>query len=214
MPSAAWMIVGAILAACLVELSNWINHQLSLQFASPSQRYSAWWYAAALVIGPATAWIVTSELGTRNSALLVLVTCLTLIQAPLDAKLHLLSRGVTLLTIAAIATTLVLDWNLQDRSYSFARHFLPVFGVVGIYVLLYSLSPRSLGWGDVLLVVPLSLSIVAVDHRQLVVWQFLASLSGASHGVIRRFANRSSSIPFGPHLLGTAWLVLATSVSN
>ena len=84
--------------------------------------------------------------------------------------------------------------------------------VVAVYALLHRLSPRSLGWGDVLLVAPLALALgyVAADH--VVVWQLLASSTGAIHALVLRRMHGASGIPFGPHLLFSAWLMLLVSV--
>jgi prepilin signal peptidase PulO-like enzyme (type II secretory pathway) len=84
--------------------------------------------------------------------------------------------------------------------------------VVAVYALLHRLSPRSLGWGDVLLVAPLGLALGYVAADCVVVWQLLASTTGAIHALALRRIRGASGIPFGPHLLFVAWLVLLVSV--
>jgi leader peptidase (prepilin peptidase) / N-methyltransferase len=84
--------------------------------------------------------------------------------------------------------------------------------VVAAYALLHRLSPRSLGWGDVLLVAPLGLAIGYVAVDRVVVWQLLASTTGAIHALMLRRLRGVRTIPFGPHLLVAAWLVLLVSV--
>jgi leader peptidase (prepilin peptidase)/N-methyltransferase len=84
--------------------------------------------------------------------------------------------------------------------------------VVAAYALLHRLSPRSLGWGDVLLVAPLGLALGYVAADRVVVWQLLASATGAIHALVLRQLRGVSTIPFGPHLLAAAWLVLLVSV--
>jgi prepilin signal peptidase PulO-like enzyme (type II secretory pathway) len=84
--------------------------------------------------------------------------------------------------------------------------------VVAVYALLHRLSPRSLGWGDVLLVAPLGIALGYVAADRVVVWQLLASTTGAIHALVLRRLRGASGIPFGPHLLFAAWLVLLVSV--
>jgi len=84
--------------------------------------------------------------------------------------------------------------------------------VVGVYWVLHRLSPRSLGWGDVLLVAPLTLAVAYVAVERVLWWQLLAATTGAVHGVWVRARSGHNHIPFGPHLLVGAWLVLLLSV--
>jgi prepilin signal peptidase PulO-like enzyme (type II secretory pathway) len=84
--------------------------------------------------------------------------------------------------------------------------------VVAVYALLHRWSPSSLGWGDVLLVVPLALAVGYVALDRVAVWQLLASATGALHALVARRLRGTGSIPFGPHLLVAAWLVLFASV--
>ena len=84
--------------------------------------------------------------------------------------------------------------------------------VVATYALLHRLSPRSLGWGDVLLVAPLGLALGYVAADRVAVWQLLASTTGAIHALMLRRLRGVRTIPFGPHLLVAAWLVLLASV--
>jgi prepilin signal peptidase PulO-like enzyme (type II secretory pathway) len=84
--------------------------------------------------------------------------------------------------------------------------------VVTVFALLHRLSPRSLGWGDVLLVTPLSLAVAHVAIERVLWWQLMASTTGALHALVARRLRGTRSIPFGPHLLLAAWLVLLASV--
>jgi leader peptidase (prepilin peptidase)/N-methyltransferase len=84
--------------------------------------------------------------------------------------------------------------------------------VVAVYGLLHRLSPRSLGWGDVLLVAPLGLALGYVAADRVAAWQLLASTTGAIHALVLQRLRGVSTIPFGPHLLVAAWLVLLVSV--
>jgi len=90
--------------------------------------------------------------------------------------------------------------------------FIWSLAVGGLYVGLNRVSRVSLGLGDVFLVVPLTLSVSYVAAEYVLIWQFLAAASAAVHGLVVRAARGVSMIPFGPHLLGAAWLVLVFSL--
>lgn len=143
--------------------------------------------------------------------LFAVVTVLMMVQVPLDVRTHRLSRWAT--TWASVAVTIVIMVNAWTN-----RAFVPVavsvmaaVVVVGVYGLLHGISPRSLGWGDVLLVAPLTLAVAYVAVERVLWWQLMASTTGAMHAVWVRARSGGSHVPFGPHLLGAAWLVLALS---
>jgi leader peptidase (prepilin peptidase) / N-methyltransferase len=131
-------------------------------------------------------------------ALIVVVTALMMVQVPLDVRTHRLSRRAT--TGAMIAVTLIVV------------SIAVVLAMVGVYALTHRVSPRSLGWGDVLLVVPLTLALAYVSVERVLWWQFMAAFTGALHAGWARIRHRQSHVPFGPHLLVAAWLMLVFSV--
>jgi len=81
------------------------------------------------------------------------------------------------------------------------------FTVPGLLALLARLRPQALGFGDVLLTVPLSLALTRVDVKLLLWWLLAASITGALHGIAAAVKGRKT-IPFGPHLLLWSWLFL------
>lgn len=145
-------------------------------------------------------------------AVLCVVTALSLVQIPLDLRFHQLSRGATLFATATILVIGGID-ALLSRLWSalVVATCLSLF-VCGCYGLLHRVSPRSLGFGDALLVVPLTFAVAYQAANQVIIWQLLASLSGASHALLSRARSGTKHIPFGPHLLVSAWLVLVFSV--
>lgn len=84
--------------------------------------------------------------------------------------------------------------------------------VAGMYGLLHRTSPKSLGWGDVLLVAPLTLAVAYVAIERVLWWQLLAAVTGALHAVAARVLGARNHVPFGPHLLFGAWLMLLLSL--
>jgi prepilin signal peptidase PulO-like enzyme (type II secretory pathway) len=140
------------------------------------------------------------------------VSGLCLVQIPLDIRKRLLLRSATLSALCIIAAVIVVD-SLGRRSVEKAvTSLLVAFGVVSVYAALHKVSPRSLGFGDVLLVAPLALAVEYVAPGNALLWQLLAASSGALHALIARLRSGSTEVPFGPHLLGTAWIVLVVSV--
>jgi prepilin signal peptidase PulO-like enzyme (type II secretory pathway) len=69
-----------------------------------------------------------------------------------------------------------------------------------------------LGFGDVLLALPLAFAVAIVMPERLVAWQLLSAVSGALHGFGLRLSRRGSYLPFGPHLIVGAWVVIAASL--
>ena len=171
-----------------------------------------WWWLAA-VVGGVTAFAgARAEVGA-GAALVIVVAGLLVVQTPMDLRSRYLSRWATVIAVALVSVVIAIDVVGGDVG---VRSGVVAFGVaamvVAVYALLHRLSPRSLGWGDVLLVAPLGLALGYVAADRVAVWQLLASSTGAVHALVLRRMRGASGIPFGPHLLAAAWLVLLASV--
>ena len=170
-----------------------------------------WWLAA--VVGSLTALVGLRAETCAGAALAVVVAGLLIVQTPLDLRTRHLSRRATVIAAALVSVVIAIDVLGDDVG---ARSAVVAVGtaavVVAVYALLHRLSPRSLGWGDVLLVAPLGLAIGYVAADRVAVWQLLASTTGAIHALMLRRLRGVRTIPFGPHLLVAAWLVLLASV--
>jgi leader peptidase (prepilin peptidase)/N-methyltransferase len=172
-------------------------------------RFRWWSYVGAVIVGAVS--LARNENETASStALIAIVTALMLVQAPLDLVTRRLYRSVTL--IASAATLLLVVVAARDDTSSALGALGAAVAVAAVYVVLHKVSPSSLGWGDVLLVVPLALVVGYVALDRVAVWQLLASVTGALHALVARRLRGTRSIPFGPHLLMAAWLVLLASV--
>jgi prepilin signal peptidase PulO-like enzyme (type II secretory pathway) len=137
-----------------------------------------------------------------------IVSLLCIVQIPLDVRFRYLSRQATVFATVAGAAVVVLD-SIRDSSVStMVNTSLAAVLVSALYYLVHRLTPSSLGFGDVLLVAPLALAVEYVAPGNALVWQLLAASSGALHALITRLRSGSTTVPFGPHLLGAAWLVL------
>ena len=171
-----------------------------------------WWWLAA-VVGSVTALVGLRAETFAGAALTVVVAGLLIAQTPMDLRTRHLSRWATVIAVALVGAVIVVDvvgGRVGLRSLVVAVGVAAV--VVATYALLHRLSPRSLGWGDVLLVAPLGLALGYVAAERVAVWQLLASTTGAIHALVLGRLRGVRTIPFGPHLLVAAWLVLLASV--
>ena len=155
---------------------------------------------------------MTLTLSLDQAAILAVIGVLACIQIPMDVRRRLLSRRATLL--ATVAMVVVISAAaIMNRELTWAALCVVVTAFVSsVYGLLHRLSPRSLGWGDVLLVTPLTLAVAYVAVERVLWWQLMAATTGAVHAVWVRVRSGTSHVPFGPHLLLAAWLVLVASV--
>jgi len=211
MPAVAWVSVGVAVGIGCLFVSRRLLRAIARNTGIPTSGYSRWWYMASAVLGGVTGWVATSGASPRDTVLTVLIAVLTVIQAPLDVVTRRLSRYATLMSLGVVFIVWVIEVVKSARS-SALRALVIALVVVTMFAALHRLSPRSLGWGDVLLVAPLALSVALVSTNGVVVWQLLASGSGAVHAIAGRFLAGNRTIPFGPHLLFGAWLVLVVSV--
>jgi len=169
-----------------------------------------WWLVA--VVGSVTAFAGLRAETIAGAALTVVVAGLLIVQTPMDVRTRHLSRRATMVAVALVSLVIAVDVIGNGAVQSGGVAFGIAAVVVAVYALLHRLSPRSLGWGDVLLVAPLGIALGYVAADRVVVWQLLASTTGAIHALVLRRLRGASGIPFGPHLLFAVWLVLLVSV--
>lgn len=144
--------------------------------------------------------------------LLVVVTVLMMVQVPLDLQTHRLSRRATTWAAVAVAIVVIVDAWMSGAFTTAVVSVMAAAVMVGVYWALHRVSPPSLGWGDVLLVAPLTLAVAHVAVERVLWWQLVAATTGAVHGVWVRVRSGGNHVPFGPHLLVAAWLMLVLSV--
>ncbi len=141
-----------------------------------------------------------------RAALACVVGLLCLIQIPRDIRTRTLSRRATMFGALALAAVVLTDAVQRGVFRDTLSVVAIVSAVFGVYYMLHAISPRALGFGDVLLVVPLTMAVSYVEISQTLTWQIAATTSAAVHGLIGRIRTRSTSIAFGPHLL--TWALL------
>lgn len=202
-------LVGALAGVVALVASQRLVIRVAHDIGVVPARFRWWAYVGAVVVG-AVSFARNENETASSTAFIAIVTALMLVQAPLDLVTRRLYRSVTL--IASAATLLVVVVAARDDISSALVALGAAVAVAAVYVVLHKVSPSSLGWGDVLLVVPLALAVGYVALDRVAVWQLLASVTGALHALVARWLRGTRSIPFGPHLLLAAWLVLLASV--
>ena len=164
------------------------------------------------VVGGITGWMLHQfNMGTERG-LLVVVSFLLLVQGPLDLLTSRLSRPLTSGGFITMVVIVLVDAVVMVTLRNALVAALLCALVMAAFGVLHRVSTKSLGFGDVLLVGPLSLAIGCVSPSNIPLWLLAASVSGALHGVMSRVIRKSTTIPFGPHLLGAAWITLVLSV--
>jgi prepilin signal peptidase PulO-like enzyme (type II secretory pathway) len=203
-------VVGGVIGAAGAAVALWwarqIAHRSDVVFRS-----SRLVTGVLIMVGGMTGVFVAGDIGL-HTVVLATVAGLLVMQTPIDLVTHRLLRlptGVATLMVATVYCVSLLNrgWRL-DVLVSWGS----ALAVVVLFGLLQRISPHSLGWGDVLLVAPLALALAFVSVSQLPVWLLVAAGTAALHGVSLRWLRGEQMLPFGPHLLVAAWLMLVFSV--
>lgn len=167
------------------------------------------WFLA-IAFGAVTGGLAADR-GWLVAAALVVTAMLTIVQTPIDLALHRLTRPATL--AALVVMVAVLGTRVATNNLSSAAPIvIAAVGVTAAFAILHVVSPRSLGWGDVLIVAPLSLAVAAVSTSRVIPWLLLACCTAGVHGFVVRARRGERFVPFGPHLLVAAWLAQAVAV--
>ena len=212
MPVSAWLVVGAFVGAAHARLVFRLLRATPCASNAMSPRQIAWILVFSITTGCVTAVGLSSATSTLSMILLVVVSSLTVLQAPLDLLTRRLSRPVTLVALVGIVVVLLLDGAISRRFDDALLAGAAATGVMCVYALVHRAMPNALGWGDVLLVAPLTLAVGAAALEYVVMWQLAASAGAAVHGVMSRLVGAGSTIAFGPHLLLWAWLVVVLTL--
>jgi hypothetical protein len=168
------------------------------------------------------AWFLTITFGAVTGGLaagrdwsaaaaLVVTAILSIVQTPIDLVLHRLTRPITLAALVVLVAVLCARVATTNVS-SVAPMVIAAVSVTSAFAVLHVVSPRSLGWGDVLIVAPLSLAVAAVSSSRVIPWLLLACCTAGAHGLLVRARHGERFVPFGPHLLVVAWLAQAVAV--
>jgi len=144
--------------------------------------------------------------------LLVIVSALGVRQIPLDIRQRVLSRRATFIGTVAVVVVIIVDTSATSDAHRTRMALAWMLAIGGAYFAVHQFSTTALGLGDVFLVIPLTLAVSYAASDLVVVWQLAAAVSAVAHVLLIRVTRGASTIPFGPHLLVAAWLVLVFSV--
>lgn len=211
MPAVALAVLGALVGLLHIRSSSRLLNAARHEEPDAPSGFPIQLYVVGAVVGSTTAAMLPHVGEPIDSAALVVVASLTLLQGPLDLMTSRLSRPVTLLALVTLLVATVVDGVVTDPG-RVGISILVSIAVVAVFVVLHRRSPASLGWGDVLLVAPLALAVATVAVERVAWWQLAAAVSGSAHALMARVRPRRQTIPFGPHLLVSAWLIVLASV--
>ncbi|MFJ3228032.1 prepilin peptidase [Streptomyces sp. NPDC086783] len=154
---------------------------------------------AALALATGTrpelfAWLLLAPL-----AVLLAVVDFRVQRLPDALTLPLAAAALALLGVAALAPEHAGDWPTA---------LLGSLALGGAYFVLFLISPRGMGFGDVKLALGLGAALGWYGWSVLFLGTFAGFLFGGLYGlalVVARRAGRRTSIPFGPFLLAGAF---------
>ncbi|SDH33058.1 prepilin peptidase [Microbacterium pygmaeum] len=160
-----------------------------------------------------------SAVETASSALAVLaflyLAVISVVLWVIDAGTHRLPNRIVLPGYAVGVGLLGIATALGGDPQRLGRALLGMGALFAGYFILRMASPTSIGGGDVKLAGLLGLYLGWLGWSGLVIATAAAFLIGGVHALVllaRRRATRSTRIPFGPAMIGGAWLAIVLSV--
>lgn len=188
-PLASWL---ALRARC-----RYCSTPISAQYPAVESAVALMWLAIYLQWGVSFSALLLAYMAPVSVALVVI-----------DARVHRLPHRIVLpsfLVVAGIA--LVAWWSGESQSWWTALVGLAAMG--GFYGLLWFVYPRGMGFGDVTTASLLGVVLGFLSLQHLAVGAIAGPLLG---GVLviamaaARRASRKARIPYGPALVGGAWV--------
>ena len=147
-----------------------------------------------------------------EAAIICVVAVLLVIQFPLDVLTRRLSRTLTVGAFVGILVTVSFKTLFREAGEETLTSLVFSAAIIGISAVVHVASPNSLGFGDVLLMAPLALAVASSSMFTGILWLAVSSCSAAAHGVLNLIRRGERYLPFGPHLLGAAWVLLVVGV--
>lgn len=140
---------------------------------------------------------------------LVWFAAITIALTAIDLDTHRLPDAIVLPSYPVLAGLLGLAALLGGDAESAARAAAGAGILFALYLTLAIISPRGMGMGDVKLAGVIGLMLGWYGWAALAVGAMAAFLLGGLVGIaliVARRARRSTGIPFGPWMLGGAWV--------
>jgi len=193
-------VFGAVIGSMCASVSQLLGIAIDATWRmSPRTRI------AALVIGGATGTAVRG-MAFHEAVAVSGLAALLIVQAPIDFVFRRLARAPTILATVffqGVQLAKVTEVGWWDGWW---KSNITVLSITVVFSITHRVSKESLGWGDVLLVIPTGMAVALSEVSLVMRWLLLASLTTSLHGVAIRLRGRRF-IPFGPHLLFAAWFV-------
>ena len=164
---------------------------------------TTWWFLDRL---PAHASVVAAVV--ELVAFLYLVAVSIALTA-IDLDVFRLPNAIVLPSYAVLAVLLGAAALADGDAGAALRALIGGAALFAFYFLIAFIYPSGMGFGDVKLAGVLGLALAWVSWGALAVGAFAAFLLGGVFGVVLllvRRAGRKSRIPFGPWMLGGAWI--------
>ncbi|HWI32484.1 MAG TPA: prepilin peptidase [Microbacterium sp.] len=130
----------------------------------------------------------------------------------IDLDTHRLPNAIVLPSYVVAGVLLTLACLLEGDNAAFIRSVVGGIALYAFYFVLRLIRPAGMGGGDVTLAGVLGLYLGYVGWGALIVGAFAAFVLGGVFGlilVVARRAGRRSAIPFGPWMIGGAWVGIA-----
>lgn len=168
--------------------------------------------AVTAALGPAV--IAAPSAPAAAGAALVLTAYLffaaiSIALAAIDLDTHRLPNAIVLPAYAVLAALLGTAALLTADAESAGRAAAGAGILFGVYLILALISPRGMGMGDVKLAGVIGIALGWAGWSALTVGALAAFLLGGVVGIALILvgrARRNSGIPFGPWMLGGAWV--------
>ncbi|HEX4392385.1 MAG TPA: prepilin peptidase [Mycobacterium sp.] len=167
----------------------------------------AWRFLPAALAGG------TSTLVSSSPALIafVFLAAISIALALIDLDVHRLPNSIVLPALIVAAVLITLAGVLTGDYDALLRAGIGMVAMFAFYFLLAVIYPGGMGFGDVKLAAVLGVYLGWLGWGELVVGAFAAFLLGGLFAIglmIFRKAGRKSGIPFGPWMLGGAWIAI------
>jgi leader peptidase (prepilin peptidase) / N-methyltransferase len=173
-----------------------------------SGRYPLVEAATAAAFGAVAAWTGASWVLPALLYLAAISIALTII----DLELKRLPNAITLPSYPIAAALLTMAAIADGEPERLVRAAVCGAALWIFYFILRVINPGGMGYGDVKLAGVLGLYLGFFGWQHAVVGVFLAFIVGGVVGIALMVvgrAGRKTQIPFGPYMLGGAWLALA-----
>jgi len=201
----AGLLVGLGVASTI---SRWVTAQINQMQSGVS--LSTKLRILILIIGTTTGYEAV-RMAIDDALVFVLISILFCIQFPIDLLTHQLLRIPTVLILIGIVMTHSLEMFFADRLMEHLSTIVLAALLSLGFLSVHLVSRSSLGRGDVLLSAPIAIALSPFGPTHLAWWILIAAATCCIHALML-VRSKPRHLPFGPHLLFGAWLMLLISV--